>query len=341
MKSCEWFEKTNRDTIKCTLCPHECTIREGKLGSCHVRMNREGILYPENYGMVSALHLDPIEKKPLYHFYPGSQIFSVGSAGCNLRCHFCQNCEISQVTSVQDVMGLKQYTPQQIVESATTKPDNIGIAYTYNEPTVWYEFMMDTAKLAKEKGLRNVMVTNGFINLKPLMDLLEVMDAFSVDIKGFTGDFYHKVTAAALEPVKEAIKLISSSGKHFELVNLVIPGMNDNRDVFEEMVKWIYGELGKSTVLHLSRYFPMYKLNIEATPPALLEELHETASRYLDFVYLGNISSNHGNTHCPKCSSLAIVRKGYNIYPSGIDESGYCKNCNTRLITHMHNNQMD
>ncbi|HNX43218.1 MAG TPA: AmmeMemoRadiSam system radical SAM enzyme [Bacteroidales bacterium] len=335
MKVSAWFENAAGSAVKCTLCPHRCVIQEGKSGICHVRINKGGSLYSENFGMLSAIHLDPIEKKPLYHYYPGSQILSIGSVGCNLGCLFCQNCEISQVPSVHAVMGLKKYEPIQVTDLALQYKDNIGIAYTYNEPAVWYEFMLETAMLAAAKGLKNVMVTNGFINREPLTGLLDVMDAFSVDMKGFTNDFYRKITSSSLQPVKEAIQMISSSGRHLELVNLVIPGLNDDRSDFREMVKWISGELGKTTVLHLSRYFPMHKLSIEATPPSLLDELHEIASQYLDFVYVGNVSSEFSNTYCPACSSLTVLRKGYSIYLTGLDDKGRCARCNNQIIKHI------
>lgn len=335
MKSSKWFEIIDDGAVRCTLCPHWCIIREGKTGICHVRSNAGGVLLSDNYGMISAVHLDPIEKKPLYHYYPGSWVYSLGSVGCNLSCLFCQNCEISQVPSVRAMMGLRKFEPGQVVDKALSQPDSIGIAYTYNEPTVWYEFMMDTATLAKSCGLKNVMVTNGYINPGPLEELLEVMDAFSVDIKGFTGEFYKKVTSASLEPVKRAISLIARSGRHIELVNLVIPGMNDNRKQFEEMVKWISGETGKETVLHLSRYYPMHRMSVEATPASLLEELRAIASRHLDFVYLGNINSPYANTYCPSCSSPAITRMGYETGLQGIDADGRCAGCGRLIIKHM------
>lgn len=335
MKTSKWFIKHSETSVKCTLCPHECIIREGNSGSCRVRSNQGGLLRPDNYGLISALRTDPIEKKPLYHFYPGSGIFSVGSAGCNLRCVFCQNCEISQVISLDDILGLQHYEPQQIVDNARTVAGNLGIAFTYNEPTVWYDFMFDTARLAKSIGLKTVMVTNGYINRAPLSELLEVTDAFSVDLKGFTEEFYHKASSARLEPVKESIKQIAAAKRHFEIVNLVIPGMNDNRQTFNEMVKWISGELGKETVLHLSKYFPMYKLNTPATSTALLEELHEMASQYLDYVYLGNTESHHNNTYCPQCKSLVIVRHGYNTVLTGIDASGNCSKCRTKILKYI------
>jgi pyruvate formate lyase activating enzyme len=335
MKFSEWYERKSESTLRCTLCPHLCNISEGQTGICHVRSNVGGSLISENYGMISAAHLDPIEKKPLYHFYPGLQVFSVGSVGCNLRCQFCQNCEISQVPSVKSAMGLRRLEPEQLVEQALAHQGNIGIAYTYNEPTVWFEFMFDTAMLAKDCSLRNVMVTNGFINPEPLTRLLNVIDAFSIDIKGFTGEFYKKVTSSKLEPVKKAINIISKSEKHLELVNLVIPGLNDNRNGFEEMVKWISGETGRDTVLHLSRYYPMHKMQIEATPASLLEELHDIALKYLNYVYLGNINTWHSNTYCPVCSALTIIRKGYIVDTPGLDNNGRCNKCGELIIRYM------
>ncbi len=332
MYPAKYYEVIYRDQIKCNLCPHHCTIGNGKAGICRVRKNENGGLYLSTYGQVSSAGFDPIEKKPLYHFYPGSMIFSVGGFGCNLRCKFCQNYEISQAVPAR-LDFRKKYSPGDLVEAALEKKGNTGIAFTYNEPTVWFEFMMDIAELSKRKGLKNAIVTNGFINPKPLDELLEVMDAFNVDLKAFTEDFYRTQTMSKLTPVKESLKQIRRSGRHLEVTNLVIPGLNDDRKTFQEMVKWISGELGKETVLHLSRYFPTYKSSAPPTSPNDLNELFEIAGEQLDYVYLGNVLTTNGqNTYCPYCGHKAIDRSRYDTWISGLDKEGNCEKCGYEIV---------
>lgn len=322
-----YYQQTGNNQVKCMLCPHECLINEGKRGSCRVRKNDRGVLYSENYGRVTALHLDPIEKKPLYHFYPGRTILSVGTFGCNLKCRFCQNYDISQ-SSIENFIHLKEYTPEEIVETAVKRSDNLGIAFTYNEPGVWYEFMLDIAGISKEKNLKNVAVTNGFINKEPLIKLLDTVDAFNIDLKAFTEEFYKDYTSSCLEPVKKTMKKIRQAGKHLEITNLIIPTLNDNETVFEDMMKWISYELGKETIFHISRYFPMYRMNIHSTPISLLKRLYNIASHYLDYVYVGNVSLPSGgkNTMCPSCGKLLIRREGYFIEITGVN-GGRCTGC--------------
>ncbi len=213
MHPARYYEVVYRDQIKCNLCPHYCTIGNGKTGICRIRKNEDGEMYLSTYGQVSSAGFDPIEKKPLYHFFPGSIIFSVGGFGCNLRCKFCQNYEISQAVPAR-LDFRKRYSPRDLVNAASEKKGNTGIAFTYNEPTVWFEFMLDIAELSKQKGLKNAMVTNGFINTEPLAELLEVIDAFNVDMKAFTEDFYRTQTMSKLAPVRNSLKQIRRSGKH-------------------------------------------------------------------------------------------------------------------------------
>ncbi len=335
MKSARYYEELQRNTLKCNLCPHHCVIGEGKQGICRVRKNTGGELFLETYGVVSSVGFDPIEKKPLYHFHPGSVIFSVGSFGCNLRCKFCQNWEISQ--EVPNGFNLRrQNSPESLVASALENKSNIGIAFTYNEPTVWFEYMADIAEISRKKGLKNVMVTNGFINREPLAELTDLIDAFNVDLKAFTDDFYKQQTFSKLEPVKETLRNIRKSGRHLEITNLVITGLNDNVKDFAEMVKWISGELGRNTVLHLSRYFPTYKTSAAPTPAATLEEFHALASQSLDYVYLGNITSTTGqDTKCPKCGAKVINRSRYDTWVSGLDKEGNCKKCGFKILDHI------
>jgi pyruvate formate lyase activating enzyme len=327
MKEASYYTKLDQNKVKCQLCPHNCTLSEGKMGNCKVRKNQKGVLYSENYGKLCSVHLDPIEKKPLYHYLPSRNILSVGSVGCNLSCKFCQNWQISQ-SSVGEYGYLKSYSPEEIVQVALKYKENIGIAYTYNEPIVWYEYMNDIALLAKEKGLKNIMVTNGFINLEPLENLINVIDAFSVDLKAFTEDFYKKLTSAKLDPVKNSLKLIKKNNKHLEITNLIIPEMNDDEKDFENLVNWIFTELGSDTVLHLSRYFPTYKLSIPATPVSKLNQLYNISIKYLPYTYLGNVTDTKGkNTICPNCGKTIIKRHGYFTNVTGIDNTGKCKYC--------------
>lgn len=331
MKIARFQEVIQRHQLKCNLCPHYCMIGEGKSGRCLVRENLEGELFLKTYGIVSSMNFDPIEKKPLYHFYPGKIIFSIGSFGCNLKCRFCQNWEISQ-SLPENIRRMKLYQPQDLVTLAGERKGNLGIAFTYNEPAVSFEFIMDVAEISKRKGMKNVMVTNGFINPEPLAELLEVIDAFNVDLKAFSDDFYHTQTLSRLAPVKNAIRQIRRSEKHLEITNLIVTGLNDNPGTFTEMVKWIAGELGKDTILHLSRYFPNYRLSQPPTSPDTLTALYAIAKSHLNFVYLGNVSSDIGqNTVCTSCGHLLVSRDRYEANASGVDRNGKCKNCNLQV----------
>jgi len=332
MFEAQFYKNIDNEKLQCTLCPHNCILENGQTGICKVRTNDKGKLISENYGKISAYSFDPIEKKPLYHFYPGKEIFSIGSVGCNLHCQFCQNYEIAQ-NGVNSFRKLNDLSVSSLVNIALRNKNNIGIAYTYNEPLVFYEFMKDIALLAKQSGLKNVMVTNGFINKEPLNSLLKFIDAFSVDLKAFTDNFYKKITFSKLQPVLDNLKTIKKSGRFLEITNLVIPTLNDDIDVFEKMLKWISDELGKDTVLHLSRYFPRYKMDIPGTSPETLFDMYEIAKTYLDFVYIGNLSTNKGqNTYCNICDTLLIDRNGYSTNILGLDKDGKCINCKTKII---------
>ncbi len=331
-----FYIKLEDKKVKCRLCPHECEISNGKFGICKVRINKNGELFTENYGLVSSVGFDPIEKKPLYHFYPGSEILSVGSIGCNLQCDFCQNWQISQISETDFKRESKRYRNSEIIELALSKENNIGIAYTYNEPTVFFEFMLEMAISAKEKGLKNVMVTNGFINKDPLNKLNQFIDAYNVDLKAFIDDFYIKYTKSQLEPVKETLINISNAGKHLEITNLVIPGLNDSPEKFEEMVKWIKENTGEKTVLHISRYFPSYKFKEEPTSVEKIFKLYEIAKKHLKYVYLGNLMLSEGsNTYCPECNELIIERSGYNTRLVALNKQGDCSSCGNHILEHI------
>ncbi len=333
MHEAQFYIKENATVIKCLLCPHRCIIKEGRYGKCNVRVNRSGSLYSENYGRVAGLNFDPVEKKPLYHFYPGWQIQSIGTFGCNLRCDFCQNYHMSQAARHSPISS-RFISPADIVDLTLTKKGCCGISYTYNEPFVWYEYMTDIAKTAKEKGLANAVVSNGYINPEPLDRLLDIIDGFNIDLKAFSDDFYRKLTGATLEPVKTTLKTIAKYNIHIEIANLIIPGLNDDPAMFEKMTEWIAGELGTDTPLHINRYFPCYKLNIDQTPIETIMKLRNTALEKLNFVYCGNISSLYGesDTICPGCKKTVISRSGYIVCAGQLDEKGCCMNCNYKIV---------
>jgi pyruvate formate lyase activating enzyme len=314
--------------LQCLLCPHLCVINEGKTGICGARKNTGEKIELLTYGVISGCSLDPLEKKPLYHFFPGQNILSIGSYGCNMKCDFCQNFHISQnIPKSSSAMTM----PGEIVNSALSDQSNIGLAFTYNEPVIWYEYVIDTATLIKEKGLFTAMVTNGFINSDPLKELLEVTDAFNVDLKAFNNDFYKRLTGASLEPVKNTLKQIVKAGRHLEITTLLITGQNDNETEMEKQVKWIAEELGDETPFHLSRYFPMYKREDTATSQSTLLKHYETASKHLKYVYVGNTLSETGqDTKCPDCYTTVTKRIGYHTQHLNINE-GRCTVCGKEI----------
>lgn len=335
MEAQHYLQKNSLD-IECKLCPHSCLIKPGTSGVCKVRYNDSGVLEARNYGLVSSMAFDPVEKKPLYHFYPGSEILSVGSLGCNLKCTFCQNWEISQTGCDDFKRGLQKYAPKDIVNIALSRSNNLGIAYTYNEPIVFYEFMMDIAQLAKTNNLKNVMVTNAYVNTNPLKDIIPYIDAFNVDLKSFINSFYEKITRSSLKPVLKTLETIVDANKHLEITYLIIPMLNDTLTDFEQMVKWIKSRLGDDIVLHLSRYFPRYKAKIEPTSIEKMLEFKKVAEKHLQFVYLGNIESDKGtNTYCPECKHLLIERNYYKINHREMSEIGDCMNCGAHVINHI------
>ncbi|MBD3313558.1 AmmeMemoRadiSam system radical SAM enzyme [Candidatus Woesearchaeota archaeon] len=316
-----------KQIVHCHLCPHNCIIQEGMKGICRVRKNIKGSLYSLSYGRALSSHVDPIEKKPLFHFLPGTESYSVGTAGCNLRCEHCQNWEISQA-SPEDFPA-PETKPESIVESAK-EAGCPSISYTYTEPTIFYEYVMDIASLARDEGIRNIMVTNGFIEEKPLLELYPIIDAANVDLKGFNEEFYTKGCGAELEKVLKALKLMKKTGTWIEITNLLIPTKNDDPKEIKDMCEWIVSELGESTPLHFSRFFPMYKLkSIQPTPAEKLSEAKNIAEKAgLRFVYIGNIpTEKDSNTYCPKCGKLIVARSGFGIVSDNIRQGRciYCK----------------
>jgi pyruvate formate lyase activating enzyme len=331
MQEALYYTKLENNSVKCTLCPWNCVLRPGQIGNCKVRENDNGKLVTDVYNKVAAMGVDPVEKKPLYHFYPGKNILSVGEVGCNLHCTFCQNHRISQCYS-NEFNGFHEITPDQIVQEALKTYHNIGIAYTYNEPFTFYEFMLDTAKLAHKSGLKNVVVSNGYINSEPLQTALPLLDAFNIDLKAFTNEFYQKHTKGKLEPVLQTLKTIAQSRAHLEITNLIIPGLNDDEDQFEKMISWIATELGTDVPLHLSRYFPQHELHISPTPVKKLEQFYSMAKKHLYYVYVGNVSDEaRSSTYCPNCGEILISRNRYNITTEKLTPQGTCKNCETPI----------
>ena len=313
------YYQLHHQGVKCSLCPKECVIAEDHTGFCRVRKNIGNKLYTQNYAACSSCALDPIEKKPLYHFYPGSLILSLGTWGCNFSCAFCQNWEIAQHSP-----STRSLMPERAVEMAkqAKSQGNIGIAYTYSEPSVWYEYVIDTAKATQRAGLKNVLVTNGFINPGPLEQLLPYIDAMNIDVKAFNNEFYHTVCAGGLESVKRTVEL-AARGCHVEITTLLVPGLNDDREEIHRLCQWL-ARINPNIPLHFSRYFPNHKMDVPPTPEGTMEMAQQIAKEYLNYVYLGNMSGDGGNTYCPKCSQLVIDRSQYHSF---LVDNNNCPQC--------------
>lgn len=318
-----YFEHTDEKTIHCLLCPNSCMIRPEKVGICKVRKNNGSTLELPYYGKLTALSVDPIEKKPLYHFYPGSSILSAGFVGCSFRCPFCQNYRISQdVDATTDF-----FSPEDLVAEAKRRK-SFGIAYTYSEPTVHIEYVLDTALKAREAGIKNVLVTNGYLMPDPADELLDVIDAANVDLKCFTEEFYVKEIGGNLEPVLEFIEKASRKTS-LEVTTLIIPGKNDSEEEMENSAKYL-ADLDPDIPLHLSCYYPTYKYSIPPTEAELVGRLADVARRHLNYVYLGNVGLRETNTKCPSCGSLVIRRGGYSTTVIGLQD-GKCRSCGKEI----------
>jgi len=321
LKEARYWEKLPDGRVHCKLCPHNCHIAEGKRGLCRVRKNEGGTLYSIIYGRITSASMDPIEKKPLYHFHPGSAILSLGTMGCNFACKFCQNYTIAQMEAPTRPMS-----PEEAVRAAGER-ESIGIAYTYNEPFIWYEYVYDTARLARDNGLKNVLVTNGYVQQQPLLDLLPCIDALNIDVKSMRPEFYKEICRGTMDPVLETCK---TAARHalVEITNLVIPGYNDTDDDFEKLADWIADNLGRSTPVHLSAYFPCFKLKAEPTPISTLEHAFDVFAKRLDHVYIGNVASRRGaDTLCRSCGALLIERRGYTTKILELNEDATCSRC--------------
>lgn len=328
MHSALYWEKINCK-IKCILCPHNCILTNDKTGICKVRKNINNELYTLAFGNLCAANIDPVEKKPLFHFLPSSKTFSIAISGCNFHCYNCQNWEISQSApeSTAEIM-----TPKQIVESALINNCS-SISYTYTEPTIFYEFMLETSKLAKNSGLKNVMVSNGFINKDPLLELCKYLDAANIDLKCFNNIMYKKITGGSLYPVLETINTIHNNNVWLEITNLIIPEYSDNLNVIKNMCKWLFENNLSEVPLHFSRFFPTYKLTeVNATSINTLNQAMSIAfEEGLKYVYAGNVNNHKNeNTYCKDCNKLLIKRIGYNVIENNIFNSK-CKFCGNKI----------
>lgn len=322
LKSAEYWHILPDGMAACELCPHHCHIREGRAGRCRVRVMAGGGLKAAGYGMISAMHVDPVEKKPLYHFHPGADIFSVGGWGCNLACSFCQNWTISQDFRASS----KGYTPGNIIGAMRAAGCSL-IAYTYNEPLVGYEFVRDCSLLVRSGGGKNVLVTNGHVEPGPAAELLPLIDALNVDVKSMSEEFYRTHCKASLEPVLRFCVQAVRAGCHVEITHLIIPGCNDDDDNFARLSEWIRRELGPLTPLHLSAYHPDYRMELPPTPKATLLRAREICRRSLVYVYLGNVNIQEGqDTFCPDCGAVLIQRSGYITTLAGV-VAGHCSRC--------------
>jgi pyruvate formate lyase activating enzyme len=316
--------------VKCNVCAHRCTIAEGKVGICRTRKNINGKVHTLIYNTVSSEAVDPIEKKPLYHFLPGTLSYSLGTIGCNFRCQHCQNWNISQVTL--DEAYTKEITPEDAVRKAVASGCK-SISWTYNEPTIWHEYTYDSAVLAKKAGLKTIYVTNGYITPEALRRMAPYLDAFRVDIKSFSDEFYKKVCGARLAPVLEATKLAKELGMHVETITLVIPGRNDSKEELTQIARWAHDNLGEDTPMHFTRFHPMYKMDhVAPTPLQTLEMAHEIAKNEgMRFIYTGNVPGHkYENTYCPRCDTLLIDRAGFSVGTVRIKD-GKCFKCGEEI----------
>jgi pyruvate formate lyase activating enzyme len=332
MKKAILYEKLKDNKVRCCACHNQCFISEKEFGACGVRQNINGDLYLLVYGKAISVNVDPIEKKPLFHFLPGQKAFSLGTFGCNFHCDFCQNWEMSQILKNQDINYFgEDWQPKKIVDYCK-KNDIPIIAYTYNEPTIWTEYALDTMKLAKKEGIKNIWVSNGFMTEKTLDFIAPYLDAINIDLKSFSKDFYQKICKGQLEPVKGNIKRIWKMGILVEVTTLIIPGFNDSEKELKQIAKFFF-KISKDLPWHISAFYPCYKMLTE--PPTSKETLiraYEIGKKIgLQYVYTGNIpSSDYESTYCPKCDSLIIERFGMQVLQNNL-KNGKCSKCKTKI----------
>lgn len=330
-----YWEKMPGNKVQCKNCPHQCILSEGQRGICGVRENRDGKLYTHAYGNPCAVHLDPIEKKPLYHFLPGTIAFSIATAGCNLHCKYCQNYTISQASP--ENTSNYELPPQDLINNILyyrKKYDIQTIAYTYTEPTIFIEYMIDSAKLAHKNGIKNIYHSNGYIKKKSLDGLIPHLDGANVDLKFFSDESYWEVSGGKLKPVLETLKNLNGGGVWLEITYLVVPSINDGRDEITEMIKWVLDNIGVDVPVHFCRFFPTYKLeNLPRTPLKTVEDARDIALEMgLHYSYVGNVPINHpgSNTYCPGCGKLLIKRRGFSVIENKIKENK-CPSCGMNI----------
>jgi pyruvate formate lyase activating enzyme len=326
----QYYEKLPNKKIKCVLCPRECVIDDRERGYCGVRENREGTYYSLVYARPCTYHADPIEKKPLFHFHPGSNAFSIATAGCNVNCKFCQNWEISQ-SRPEQIRSI--YMPPEKTAKLAQNYDCISIAYTYSEPTIFYEYMIDTAKAGHKNDVKSVVITAGYIQQKPLIELCKNVDAIKVDLKSFREKYYHDVVNGELKPVLDSLVTMKKMNVWTEIVYLVVPTLNDSDQEFLDLCKWIKQYLGKDVPIHFTRFHPQYLLkNLPVTPTNTLNKAKEIGdAEGLNYVYVGNVPGHPAeSTYCPKCREKVVNRIGYTIRELNINKNK-CKFCDTEI----------
>lgn len=321
-----YYKKLNNKKVQCLLCPRYCVVSAGNKGFCRARKNINGDYYTLVHSNPCALHIDPIEKKPLFHFLPGTTALSLATAGCNFTCKNCQNWEISQ-SSPEQTDNI-EISPQRMVELAIQYQTRT-IAYTYTEPSIFFEYMIDTAKLAHKYGILNIYHSNGYLNLEPLKELIPFLDGANIDLKGFSEDFYKDITGGTLAPVLSTLKILKKSRVWLEITNLIIPTKNDNEDMIRKMCVWVKNELGNDVPIHFSRFYPQYKLqNLPPTPIETLKNAARIAKEVGQlYVYIGNVPGiKEESTYCPECKKIIIDRRGYEIKQINLI-NGKCKFC--------------
>jgi pyruvate formate lyase activating enzyme len=330
-REARFYEQLPEKRVRCLVCPRRCVVGDGQRGYCRVRENVGGRYYTIVYGRVCARHIDPIEKKPLFHFLPGTTAFSIATVGCNMACKFCQNWEISQERP--ENIDAYNLPPDRVAETAK-RYGSLTIAYTYTEPTVFYEFMLDSAREGHKKGIRSVMISAGYINEIPLRELAAELDAIKVDLKAYKEDFYDGICSTSLQPVLDTIARVKESGTWLEIVNLIIPTLNDDTKDVDRLCKWVLDTVGDEVPIHFTRFYPTYRLkNLPQTPVASVEKAREVAmDRGVKFAYVGNVPAGHAgeNTYCPSCGHIVVERVGYSVKSVDISQ-GKCAKCGTAL----------
>ncbi|MEW5948427.1 MAG: AmmeMemoRadiSam system radical SAM enzyme [Thermodesulfobacteriota bacterium] len=332
MKEAMLYVKEEEQKVRCNLCNHHCLIMPGKHGICDVRENRDGVLYSLVYGQVIARHIDPIEKKPLFHFYPGSKSYSIATVGCNFHCLFCQNYEISQMPKDEKRIAGEPFPPEEVV-AAAEKLKCQSISYTYTEPTIFFEYAYDSARLGNERGIKNVFVSNGYMSQEAIQTIQPYLHAANIDLKAYSEKFYKEICGAKLMPVLETLKVMKKLGIWVEVTTLIIPTLNDSEKELQEIAAFIRTELGPETPWHVSRFHPMYRLtSVPSTPVQTVLKAREIGLKAgLHYVYSGNIPGEGGeNTYCHKCSALLIERLGFTILQYNVIDAK-CPKCHAAV----------